>query len=78
MKKKIKQDPNEFAKECVIVHNGEPMMYDEESQELYFSDRYTVFPSKEKAASARWHAVEKEKAAGRVEDWKEYYKVVET
>lgn len=78
-KKKTKQDPSEFAKQCYVVHNGAHMSYDEQGRFFYLSPTsYTVFPSKHKALSAIHHAVETEKAKGRVEDWKEYYQVVET
>lgn len=77
MRKQIKQDPNEYAKQCVIIHNDTAMLYDDENRRLYLSDEYTVFPSRHKALRALHRAILTEKAEGRVEEWKEYYKVVE-
>lgn len=65
------------AKNCVIVHNGYPMSYDPDNRRLYLSDGYTVFPSKLEAKRARQRAIDTEKAEGRVEEWKQYYRVEE-
>lgn len=65
------------TKECIIVHNGYRMAYDPENRRLYLSDIYTVFPSKLEAKRARQRAIDTEKLEGRVEEWKEYYKVQE-
>lgn len=80
MRKREKQDPNAYAKQSVIVHmpTDRAMLYDEQGQRLYFSDEYTVFPSRAKALSALHRAILTEKAEGRVEAWKEYYQVRET
>lgn len=79
MRKKIRQDPNELAKQSAIIHlpSETLMMYDDEGRRLYFSDKYTVFPSRHKALRALHRAILTEKEEGRVEEWKEYYKVIE-
>lgn len=81
MTKTIKRRPDEFAKECVIMHipSKRLMKYDEKSEILYFDpESFTVFPSKQKALSARHHAIETEKSQGIEREWKEYYQVIET
>ena len=76
-----KSQAEQVAKECVIMHlpTKRLMRYDEQTETLYYDPTgFTVFPSKQKGISARHHAIEKLKAQGIVEEWREIYQVIET
>lgn len=69
------------AKQAAIMHlpSQRLVKYDPDKQELFLSGdgSYTVFPSKQRAISARHHGIANQKARGAVEQWKEIYQVVE-